>query len=46
MVQPKSVRGGVGRDIFGEIEGVILSVLVSLLKIYSLKEQQKAREGF
>ena len=24
---------------FGEIEGVILSVLVSLLKIYSLKEE-------
>lgn len=27
MVQPKSLRGDVGRDVFGETEGVILSVL-------------------
>lgn len=28
----KTVRGGVGRGVFGEMEGVILSVLVSPVK--------------
>lgn len=28
----KTVREGVGRDVFGEMEGVILSVLVSPVK--------------